>query len=183
MDIKKIIRKKYLIKRKKKYFDVKQKFFFPLINILKKKFKNKRIFVSIYYPSFYEVNVLKILGIEQFRKCQFLLPVIESKGTMNFYQWKQEDILYVNKFGILEPSKSKKFDPDVILVPMLAFDDKRNRLGYGKGFYDRYLAKNIKSYKKILTVGVAFSFQKYHKLPVNSNDIKLDYILTEKGIS
>ena len=98
MDIKKIIRKKYLIKRKKKYFDVKQKFFFPLINILKKKFKNKRIFVSIYYPSFYEVNVLKILGIEQFRKCQFLLPVIESKGTMNFYQWKQEDILYVNKF-------------------------------------------------------------------------------------
>ena len=102
---------------------------------------------------------------------------------MNFYQWKQEDILYVNKFGILEPSKSKKFDPDVILVPMLAFDDKRNRLGYGKGFYDRYLAKNIKSYKKFLTVGVAFSFQKHHKLPVNSNDIRLDYILTEKGIS
>ena len=182
MDIKRIIRKKYLIKRKKKYFDVEQKFFFPLIDILKK-FKNKRISISIYYPSFYEVNVLEILGIEQFRKCQFLLPIIEKNGTMNFYQWKQKDILYVNKFGILEPSKSKKIDPDIILVPVLAFDDNRNRLGYGKGFYDRYLGKNIKSYKKILTVGVAFSFQKHHKLPVNSNDIKLDYILTEKGIS
>ena len=91
--------------------------------------------------------------------------------------------MYLSKFGIPEPINSIKITPDIILLPLLAFDKKKNRLGYGKGFYDRYLAKIIKSYKKILTVGVAFSFQKYHKLPVNSNDIKLDYILTEKGIS
>ena len=55
---------------------------------------------------------------------------------------------------------------------------KKYRLGYGKGFYDRYL----KIFKNILTVGVAFSFQKHHKLPINNKDMKLNYILTEKGI-
>ena len=58
----------------------------------------------------------------------------------------------------------------------------KNRLGYGKRFYDRYFFKYLKINKKILTVGVAFSFQKHHNLPVNNKDIKLDYILTEKGL-
>ena len=69
-----------------------------------------------------------------------------------------------------------------MLIPLLAFDKSKFRLGYGKGFYDRYLNKYIKKYKDILTVGVAFSFQKYHKLPINKHDMKLDFILTEKGI-
>ena len=94
---------------------------------------------------------------------------------------EKKDVLFVNKYGILEPLKSKKIIPDIILVPLLAFDKNKNRLGYGKGFYDKYLKKMIKK-KKILTVGVAFSFQKYHKLPTNNKDVKLDYILTEKGI-
>ena len=71
--------------------------------------------------------------------------------------------------------------PDVILLPLLVFDKNKNRLGYGKGFYDKYLFKYSKI-KKILSVGVAFSFQKYHKLPVNKRDYKLDYIITEKGV-
>ena len=62
------------------------------------------------------------------------------------------------------------------------FDKNKFRLGYGKGYYDRYLNKYIKQYKDIMTVGVAFSFQKHNKLPINKNDVKLDFILTEKGI-
>ena len=73
--------------------------------------------------------------------------------------------------------------PNVILVPILAFDRNKYRLGYGKGFYDRYLNKYLKKFKNILTVGVAFSFQKYHKLPSDKNDVKLNFILTEKGIN
>ena len=69
-----------------------------------------------------------------------------------------------------------------MLVPLLAYDNKKNRLGYGKGFYDRYLAKYLKEYKNITTIGIAFSFQKHHKLPVSTTDIKLDYIMTERGI-
>ena len=52
----------------------------------------------------------------------------------------------------------------------------------GKGFYDKFLKKNHKNKRKIISIGVAFSFQKYHKLPTNNKDVKLDFILTEKGI-
>ncbi len=101
---------------------------------------------------------------------------------MNFYRWRKNDILKINKFGIPEPIKSEIILPNIILVPILAFDQNKNRLGYGKGFYDKYLNKYVKTRKKILTVGVAFSFQKYHNLPINKKDFKLDYIITEKGI-
>ena len=101
---------------------------------------------------------------------------------MSFYKWKKNDVLNLNKFGVPEPIKSKKIVPNVVLVPVLAFDKFKNRLGYGKGFYDRYLKKYLKKNKKILTVGIAFSFQEYKNLPVNKNDYKLDYIITEKGI-
>ena len=83
---------------------------------------------------------------------------------------------------MLEPAKTKPKIPDIILVPILAFDKDKYRLGYGKGFYDRYLYRYLKQFKNIMTVGVAFSFQKHHKLPVNQNDVKLNFIITEKGI-
>ena len=101
---------------------------------------------------------------------------------MNFYRWKKDDILFLNKFGIPEPIKTKKIKPDIILVPLLAFDNMRNRLGYGKGFYDKYLNKYMKLKKRILTIGIAFYFQKYNSLPFNNKDYKLDYIITENGI-
>ena len=101
---------------------------------------------------------------------------------MNFFKWKKNGVLSVNEFGILEPIKNMAKIPDVMLIPTLAFDKDKFRLGYGKGFYDRYLNKYLKKYQNILTVGIAFSFQKHHKLPTNHNDVKLDYILTEKGI-
>ena len=69
-----------------------------------------------------------------------------------------------------------------MLVPLLAFDAQNNRLGYGKGFYDKFLSKFLRNRKKITTIGVAFLFQKYNKLPVTKQDVKLDYILTEKGL-
>ena len=101
---------------------------------------------------------------------------------MNFYSWKKNDILSVNKYGILEPIKTKKVIPDIILVPLLAFDKNKNRLGYGKGFYDKFLNKYVKTHQRILSIGIAFSFQKHHNLPNNNKDFKLDFIITEKGI-
>ena len=95
---------------------------------------------------------------------------------------EKNDVLIVNNFGILEPIKTQAKVPNIMLVPILAFDKNKNRLGYGKGFYDRYLNKYLKQFKNILTVGVAFSFQRHHKLPINQKDVKLDFIITEKGI-
>ena len=111
-----------------------------------------------------------------------MLPVVEENNSMNFYKWKKNDLLYINKYGIPEPVKSEIIIPSIILVPILAFNENKHRLGYGRGFYDRYLNKYIKMHKNILTVGVAFSFQKHHKLPINNKDVKLNYIITEKGI-
>ena len=71
--------------------------------------------------------------------------------------------------------------PDILLVPLVAFDKKLNRLGYGGGYYDRLIEKLTKR-KKILKIGLAFSVQKINKVPINKYDKKLDYVLTNKYI-
>ena len=177
------LRKKYLKKRRENYFEIDKKFFSPLLKLIKKNIKKKSIIIALYYPSNFELNVLKVLELKYFSHQTILLPVAEKNNLMNFYQWKKNDVLTVNEFGMLEPIKAEAKTPDIIIVPLLAFDKDKYRLGYGKGYYDRYLNQYIKQYKKnTMTVGVAFSFQKHNKLPINKNDVKLDFILTEKGI-
>tara|TARA_B100000575_G_scaffold265194_1_gene241557 strand:+ start:726 stop:1277 length:552 start_codon:yes stop_codon:yes gene_type:complete len=176
------LRKKYLKIRQEKYYNIKKIFFSPLLKLIRKKIKKKRIVIALYYPSNFELNVLKVLDLKYFLEQTILLPGVKKNNLMKFYPWKKNDVLTVNKFGMLEPIKTKAKIPDVIMLPLLAFDKDKFRLGYGKGYYDRYLNKYIIQYKDIITVGVAFSFQKHNKLPINKNDVKLDFILTEKGL-
>ena len=177
------IRKKALVIRKKKYFEISSQFFYPLIQFLKKQKKNTSNTLSLYYPSNYKVNVLRLFQSIKKIKIKTLLPITKPNNQMTFVEWRYLDPLKVNEFGMLEPCiASKSLVPNFMLVPLLAFDNNNNRLGYGKGFYDKFLNKFLKKKNKIITIGVAFSFQKYNKLPVSNLDIKLDYILTEKGI-
>ena len=102
---------------------------------------------------------------------------------MSFKPWIFKEPLYVNKFGILEPKDTKKeIIPDLIMVPLVAFDARLNRIGYGKGYYDRSLQKISETKKKTISLGIAYSFQKCDSIPVNKHDFKLDYIFTERGI-
>ena len=102
---------------------------------------------------------------------------------MSFKSWIFKEALYVNKFGILEPVNSEKEKiPDLIMVPLVAFDNNLNRIGYGKGYYDRSLQKINKTKKNIISLGIAYSFQKCSAIPVNKYDFKLNYIFTERGI-
>ena len=172
------IRKKILkIRRQKK----NKKFIFNfnlILNILKKKRVLGKI-IGGYYPFNYEIDILQIL--EKFEKKNFIvaLPKIKKNSQMNFFQWSRNDPLAINKFGIPEPiSQIVKF-PDVLLVPLVAFDKNFNRIGYGGGFYDRYI-KKIRKRKNVLTIGFAYSFQKVNKIPTNNYDIKLDFIITNK---
>ena len=181
MNQKSLIRKKFFLLRKRNYFQIDEKFFNPIIRLLKKQ-KKKVSNISLYYPCYYEVDVLKILNLGFFKKTNFLLPKIKKNNSLDFFKWKKNDTLYLSKFGIPEPINSIKITPDVILLPLLAFYKKKNRIGYGKGFYDKFLLKFLNKNKRIMTVGVAFSFQKHHKLPINKRDYRLDYIITEKGI-
>ena len=93
---------------------------------------------------------------------------------------EKPDPLIVNEYGIPEPIKKKIVYPNILLVPLVAFDKNLNRIGYGGGFYDRYI-KRISKIKKIFTIGLAYSFQQVKKIPINKYDIKLDYIITEKN--
>ena len=182
MAVKEKLRKKFLKIRKRKYFEIKPSFFNPLISLLKKKFKRKKILLSFYYPSNFETNVLQIVNNNFFKNVTTLLPVIEKKNNMKFFKWKNNDVLKVNTYGMLEPvNLGRSLQPNIILLPLIAFDSYKNRLGYGKGYYDRFL--NSPKNKNILKVGVAFSHQKYKKLPNSKLDVKLDYILTEKGLT
>ena len=177
------LRKRALIKRKKEHSTV-NKFNFNLIfELIKKHFSKKKIIIAGYYPSNYEVNILNFLEKVSKKKLKIALPVINSSGEMSFKSWVFQEPLYVNKFGILEPKNSKKkIIPDLIMVPLVAFDNQLNRIGYGKGYYDRSLRKISKIKKNAISLGIAYSFQKCKKIPIDSHDFKLDYIFTEKGI-
>jgi len=180
---KSFLRNKHLILRKKKYLIVKKFNYNLVFRLIKKHFHRKKITIGGYYPSNYEVNIIKFLEEASKNKFKITLPVIKSSNKMSFKSWVFKEPLYVNKFGILEPKSSKKkIIPDLIMVPLVAFDNQLNRIGYGKGYYDRILKKISKVKKNIISLGIAYSFQRCKKIPVNNHDFKLDYIFTEKGI-
>jgi len=180
---KSFLRNKSLLLRKKKYLTVKKFNYNLIFRLIRKHFYNKKITIGGYYPSNYEVNILKFIEEASKKKFKITLPVIKSLNKMSFKSWVFKEPLYVNKFGILEPKNSKKKTiQDLIIVPLVAFDNRLNRIGYGKGYYDRCLKKISKIKKNTISLGIAYSFQKCKKIPVNNHDFKLDYIFTEKGI-
>ena len=177
------LRKRFLLQRKEKYIKA-EKFNFNLIfKLIKKHFYKKKIIIAGYYPSNYEADILNFLKEASKKKFRIVLPVIGSSNAMSFKPWIFKEPLYVSKFGILEPKNSKKkIFPDLIMVPLVAFDYHLNRIGYGKGYYDRSLRKIKKINKNAISLGIAYSFQKCTQIPVNDSDFKLDYVFTEKGI-
>jgi len=173
--------RKIILKIRKKKFDENIKInpekLISLLRINKSNLKK----VGGYYPSNYEIDDLDILKLLEKKNFKVSLPIISKNNQMNFYRWSSDDPLKINKFGIPEPVSSKIFFPDILLVPLVAYDSKLNRLGYGGGFYDRYIQK-IEKIKKIIKIGLAFSFQKIDYLPIDQYDKKLDFIITEKEI-
>ena len=170
------IRKQMLKIRKSKTLNKFTINFNNLINLLKKeKITGKT--VGGYYPYNYEVDAIKILEDFEKKDYSISLPKIKKKFQMNFFKWSTKDPLTINKFGIPEPISNKIIYPSILLVPLVAFDKHLNRIGYGGGFYDRYI-KKLKKSKKIFTIGLAYPFQKVKKIPIDKYDTRLDFILT-----
>ena len=151
-----------------------------IYSYLKKKNYNLKI-IGGYYPTNYEIDDLEILNYFFDKGSTISLPKIKKKNQMEFYKWYTNEPLLINKYGIPEPEANNRVYPDILFVPLVAFDKELNRLGYGGGFYDRYIQKMSKI-KKIVKVGLAFSFQKLKTIPTNKHDKKLDIIITEKDI-
>ena len=165
------IRKNYQIKNRKINFQ-------EILNILKERNIKKKI-VGGYYPYNYEIDSIHILDKFEKRKYRISLPKIRKNSQMDFFQWSLNDPLIINKYGIPEPISKKTQYPDILLVPLVAYDKDLNRLGYGGGFYDRYI-KKIKKKKDVITIGLSYSFQKIKQIKINKHDIKLDFVLTNK---
>jgi 5-formyltetrahydrofolate cyclo-ligase len=174
------IRKKVLLSKKKRFDENLKINLGKFISFLKiNGFNNKNI--GGYYPSNYEIDDLKILDYLEKKNFIVSLPVIKKENQMNFYKWSKRDPLKINKFGIPEPVSTKIIYPDILLIPLVAYDTNLNRLGYGGGFYDRYIEK-IEKIKKVIKIGLAFSFQNISSIPINQYDKRLDFIFTEKEI-
>ena len=174
------IRNKIINIRKKKFdksLQINLGKFISLLKIDKLNLKN----IGGYYPSNYEIDDLDILDLFEKKNFKISLPIIKKDNQMNFYSWSRNDLLKINRFGIPEPVSFKIFYPDILLVPLVAYDVSLNRLGYGGGYYDRYIEK-IEKVKKVLKIGLAFSFQKISSIPINQYDKRLDFIVTEKEI-
>tara|TARA_B100001123_G_C15143749_1_gene960675 strand:- start:564 stop:1109 length:546 start_codon:yes stop_codon:yes gene_type:complete len=174
------IRKKILKIRKEKN---KKNINFPFSKIYKEinKVNSKKKIIGGYYPVNFEINTLDFIKDLEMKGHRTCLPVIKKNNQMDFYYWSTKDILNINKFGIPEPKKKILAFPDIILVPLVAFDNRLYRIGYGGGYYDRYLEKlSIK--KKFLKIGLAHSCQKINRIPINKYDKKLDIVITEKYI-
>ncbi|MDC0642088.1 5-formyltetrahydrofolate cyclo-ligase [Candidatus Pelagibacter sp.] len=174
------IRKK-ILKIRKKNFNKNLKIniinFFSLLKLNTDSANN----LGGYYPSNYEIDDLEILDLLEKKNFKISLPVIRKNNQMDFFKWSNNDPLKINKFGIPEPISSKKFYPDILLVPLVGYDNDLNRLGYGGGFYDRYIEK-IEKIKKVIKIGLAFSCQKIKNMTLSKYDKKLDFIITEKEI-
>jgi 5-formyltetrahydrofolate cyclo-ligase len=177
------LRNRSLLIRKKKHFLIKKKKFSLIFKFIQRHFGKKKIVIAGYYPSNHEVNILNFLEEASKKNFKIALPVIQPLNKIIFKSWVFKHPLKVSSYGILEPgSKNKKIIPDLIMVPLVAFDSKLNRIGYGKGYYDRFLQKISKIKKKTISLGVAYSFQRCKKIPTNKYDFRLDYIFTEQGI-
>ena len=138
--------------------------------------------VSIFQPYNNEIDTNNLITLLFSKKISISLPCIdEDSNQMIFRELKEGEELVKGKYGILEPSdKNKVIIPSVLFIPLLAFDDNGNRLGYGGGYYDKYIEELENNENVSIKIGVGYSFQKINEVPNNSMDKKLNWILTEK---
>lgn len=134
--------------------------------------------IAAYYPLGDEISPLPLL--DALRSDGFIaaLPVTAGRAApLSFRRFDAGDALRKSDFGVAEPQEGPSLRPDLILVPLLAFDARGHRLGYGAGHYDRTLAE-----LKVPAVGLAFDFQREEALPAEPHDRALDCIVTDKAL-
>ena len=139
--------------------------------------------LSAYLPVRTELDATPILRHAHARGGPTCLPVVLGRDRpLAFRRWAPGDLLVEGAFRIaVPPPEAGTLEPDILLVPMLAFDDEGYRLGYGGGFYDRTLALRRARAPGTLAVGVAFAGQRIDRVPRSAEDERLDWIVTEEG--
>ena len=140
--------------------------------------------IGLYYPVNSEMNPLTLIDyLKTIGKITCLPIVIGKNSPLIFKPWSSGNDIVMGHYGIPAPDSGQLVTPDLVICPLLAYDAKGMRLGYGGGFYDRTIS-HLRRNKQTRYMGLAFSEQKsYHDLPSEAHDVPLDAVLTETGIS
>lgn len=130
--------------------------------------------VGMYWPINREVDLTSLLMQDDVR---FVLPHVISQTEMEMRQWHPGCVMKRSAWGILEPTEGEVIAPQdftVLLIPLLAFRHDGARLGYGGGYYDRYLC-----HTSALKIGIAYAFQHCEELMEQPHDVRMDLVITE----
>jgi len=131
-----------------------------------------------------EVKITKLLELHP-KKNFFISKITNSKNREMKINKYNENELILHKFGYYESSSNDFYDEeilDVVIVPALAFDSKKNRIGFGGGYYDTFLEKVRKKNNKALFIGVCYDFQIIDSVPTEKHDVTLDFVVSESKI-
>jgi 5-formyltetrahydrofolate cyclo-ligase len=141
------------------------------------------VIVSGYAPIRGEIDPAPLMRALASQGARLALPAVLARGkSLAFRAWSPNDRLMMGPLGILEPSPAAaEVIPDILLVPLAAFDRLGHRIGYGAGHYDHTLA-HLRKAKPIAAIGLAFSAQEIDAVPALQHDERLDYVLTETKV-
>ena len=140
--------------------------------------------IAGYWPVNAEISVMPLMVHLQHKGYACALPQMTKKNTpLVFRSWHEKTPMRVNAYDMKEPdpAKSSIVSPDILIVPMLAFDPAGHRLGYGMGYYDLTL-RHLKEKGLVLAVGVAYDMQRIDHVLVESHDCTMDMIVTDKNV-
>jgi 5-formyltetrahydrofolate cyclo-ligase len=139
--------------------------------------------VSGYSPIRSEIDPVPLMRALAAQGARLALPAVMARGkSLAFRAWSAGDRLMLGPLGILEPSPAAaELIPDIMLVPLAAFDRAGHRIGYGAGHYDYTLA-HLRKGKPIAAIGVGFAVQEIETVPALPHDVALDYVLTETEV-
>lgn len=137
--------------------------------------------VSGYMPMRGEIDPLPLMQTLAARGAKLALPVVTGPARpLRFRRYKDGDALERSRLGILEPvTTAPEVVPDIVLVPLAAFDALGHRIGYGAGHYDATL-EALRAQREVIAVGLAFAMQQIPAVPAAAHDVVLDYVLTEQ---
>ena len=139
--------------------------------------------VAGYSPINSEIDPFPLMRALEEKGAELALPVIVKRDhPLIFRSWSPDDGLVRGSYGIFQPSSdAPDVDPDIVLVPLAAFDKAGHRIGYGRGYYDRTLHQ-LRAMKKMTVIGIAFAVQEIEIVPALPHDEQLDCVLTEREL-
>jgi 5-formyltetrahydrofolate cyclo-ligase len=136
--------------------------------------------VALYWPIGSECGTTALMDQARLMGAEVGLPAVIDGSRMLFRRYQEGERLVAEKFGTRAPSPgAPRVQPDVIVMPLLAFDRLGERLGYGRGYYDRAINTARQAGRRPKLLGIAFSVQEVSSIPTEPHDVRLDWIVTE----